>query len=227
MVHAWGGHGARPTLSLKRNAATGHTRTGASLAPRRAGSHQAASADREGLDVAVIYAAHAQFLWKSLYRMGVSEADLPDAMQEVLLVVHRRLETFDSSSKLTTWLFGICLRVAGGIRRSRRRRREAPMQTEEHRMGLVDEDHPERLMNRRDARRRLETALDSLGPERCALLTLFEIEGLPCAQIADLLGVPVGTVHSRLAAARARFHKALSRLDAEERHSMRAIGGRP
>ena len=177
--------------------------------------------------MAVIYAAHAQFLWKSLYRMGVSEADLPDAMQEVLLVVHRRLETFDSSSKLTTWLFGICLRVAGGMRRSRRRRREAPMESDEQHMGLVDENHPEQLMNRRDARRRLELALDSLGPERRALLTLFEIEGLPCAQIAELLGVPVGTVHSRLAVARAQFQKAVSRLDAEERHGMRALGGRP
>ncbi|MBN1609442.1 MAG: sigma-70 family RNA polymerase sigma factor [Polyangiaceae bacterium] len=177
--------------------------------------------------MAAIYTAHVQFLWKSLYRMGVGEADLPDAMQEVLLVVHRRLRTYDGSSKLTTWLFGICLRVAGGIRRSRRRRREAPMESEEHRIVLVDENHPERLMTRRDAQRRLDTALDSLGPERRALLILFEIEGLPCAQIAELLGVPVGTVHSRLAVARAQFQRALSRLDADEQHRLRAVGGRP
>lgn len=177
--------------------------------------------------MATIYAAHGAFLWKSLFRMGVSEGDLPDAMQEVLLVVHRRLATFDSSCKLTTWLFGICLRVAGTIRRGRRRRREAPMDSEEHRVDLIDENHPERLMTRRDAERRLTLALDSLGPERRALLTLFELEGLPCAEIAELLGVPLGTVHSRLSVARDRFQKALSRLEAQERHSMRAAGGRP
>jgi RNA polymerase sigma-70 factor, ECF subfamily len=177
--------------------------------------------------VAAIYAEHARFLWKSLYRMGVSEADLPDAMQEVLLVVHRRLDTFDGSSKLTTWLFGICLRVAGGIRRSRRRRREAPMDPDEDRMGLIDENHPERLMDRRDARRRLDQALGSLGPERRALLTLFEIDGLPCAQIAELLGVPLGTVHSRLSVARAEFQKALLRLDAGGRRPLSAERGRP
>ena len=81
-------------------------------------------------------------------------------------------------------------------------------------------------MTRRDAQCRLDTALDSLGPERRSLLTLFEIEGLPCAQIAELLGVPVGTVHSRLAAARAQFRRALTRLDADERHRLRAVGGR-
>jgi RNA polymerase sigma-70 factor (ECF subfamily) len=196
------------------------------LAPRRAESYEAAAADRAGLDVAAIYAAHAQFLWKSLYRMGVGDADLPDAMQEVLLVVHRRLDSFDSSSKVTTWLFGICLRVAGSMRRSRRRRREAPMEADEQRIGLVDHNHPERLMDRRDAQRRLSQALDSLEPERRALLTLFEIDGLPCAEIAELLGVPVGTVHSRLAVAREHFQKALSRLDARRLRPVRVSGAR-
>jgi RNA polymerase sigma-70 factor (ECF subfamily) len=159
--------------------------------------------------------------------MGVAEADLPDALQEVILVVHRRLKTYDGSSKLTTWLFGICLRVASTMRRQRLRRRETPMDPERHLVHLVDQDHPERLMARRDARRRLTRALDSLDPHKRALLTLFELENVPCAKLAELFGVPVGTVHSRLSAARHQFQQALVRLEAQERHQTRARGGLP
>jgi hypothetical protein len=64
------------------------------------------------LDVTVIYAKHAQFLWRSLQRMGVAEADLPDALQEVLLVVHRRLGSLTRCCAL-----GAVTRPSSGRRR--------------------------------------------------------------------------------------------------------------
>jgi RNA polymerase sigma-70 factor, ECF subfamily len=177
------------------------------------------------LDVAAIYAKNAQFIWKSLYRMGIPESDLPDVLQEVLLVVHRRLDSFDGSCRLSTWLFGICLRVAATARRSRRRRREEPMDPNQHAHQLVESNHPEKLALARDAKRRLELALDSLDPEKRSVLVMFELEGIGCAEIAELLGVPKGTVFSRLAAARQAFLQAISRLELREQHQRFAHGG--
>jgi RNA polymerase sigma-70 factor, ECF subfamily len=177
------------------------------------------------LDVAEVYAQNAQFLWKSLYRMGVAEADLPDALQEVLLVVHRRLDSFDGSCQLGTWLFSICLRVAATARRTRRRRREEPMDSSTPTDRLVETNNPEQLALARDARRRLDLALDSLGPEKRAVLVMFELEGISCTEIAALLGVPKGTVFSRLANARQAFLHTLQRIEARERWQTYAIGG--
>lgn len=179
------------------------------------------------LDVAVIYAEHAQFLWKSLYRMGIPEADLADLLQEVLLVVHRRLDTYDRSCRLTTWLFGICLRVAATARRGRRRRREEPMDPNIQGHILVESHDPEQTVLARDARRRLDVALDSLEPEKRAVLVMFELEGMACAEIGELLGVPKGTVFSRLASARQAFLVALQRLEKREGGNKLLRGGRP
>lgn len=186
--------------------------------PNHASSSKGASAQLEvpQLDVAQIYAVHGAFLWKCLCRMGVSEADLPDAMQEVLLVVHRRLDSYDPSCKLSTWLFGIGLRVAQTTRRKRARRREAPLEPDEGSLGATSPEDAEERIRERDARHRLDRVLAGLDPEQRALFTLYEIDDLPGAQIAELLGIPLGTVHSRLSKLRERFYEALRRLEAQE-----------
>jgi RNA polymerase sigma-70 factor (ECF subfamily) len=170
--------------------------------------------DENELDVAVIYARHGQFMWKSLFRMGVPEADLPDALQEVLLVVHRRLGSFDGQCLLTTWLFGICLRVAATLKRTRRRRREQTLDLQEQSAALTDGRHPE------------QNALlgDALDPEKRAVFVMFELEGVGCAEIAELLGVPKGTVFSRLSHARRAFIERLERFRKIEASNFHALG---
>jgi RNA polymerase sigma-70 factor (ECF subfamily) len=177
------------------------------------------------LDVAAIYAKNAQFMWKSLSRAGVPDGDLPDALQEVLLVVHRRLDSFDGRSRLTTWLFGICLRVAATTRRRNRRRREEIMDPKLPAHGLIEPSNPEDLALARDAKRRLDLALDRLDPEKRAVLVMFELEGLSCAEIAELVGVPKGTIFSRLASARQTFLLALQRLESTEQRAVNALAG--
>ena len=159
--------------------------------------------------------------------MGVPESDLPDVLQEVLLVVHRRLDSYTRQCRLSTWLFGICLRVAATARRSKRRRREEPFEAHAHQGTLVELQNPEQVALARDARRRLDKALDTLDPEKRAVLVMFELEGIGCAEIADLLGVPKGTVHSRLSSARQAFLQALNRLDSRENQRAQTIGGQP
>ncbi len=163
-------------------------------------------------------------MWKSLFRMGVPEADLPDALQEALLVVHRRLDSFQDQCLLTTWLFGICLRVAATVRRTHRRRREQALDLHEQSAALTDSRHPEQNALLGDARRQLEWGLDGLDPEKRAVFVMFELEGVGCAQIAELLGVPKGTVFSRLSHARRVVVARLERVRKSEASHLHALG---
>src|SRR5688572_278804 len=67
-----------------------------------------------------IYEEHAHFVWLSLQRLGVQPADVGDLAHDVFVVVHRRLHTFNRTSRVTTWLFGICVRVVANYRRRQR-----------------------------------------------------------------------------------------------------------
>jgi len=68
------------------------------------------------LDLPTIYRHHAQFVWLSLQRLGVRPADLDDVAHDVFVIVHTRLGSYDNTSRITTWLFGICMRVAANYR---------------------------------------------------------------------------------------------------------------
>jgi len=165
------------------------------------------------LDVAQVHEEHADFVWRSLQRLGVASQDLEDLLQEVFIVVHKKLATFNHSARVTTWLFGICLRVASTHRRSARRRYEH--------VGLPARDtadsgartNPESALAERQALVRLEIALGAMTLERRAVFVMFEIEGISAPVIAETLGVPVGTVYSRLSTARAEFSESLARLE--------------
>ena len=156
--------------------------------------------------------------------MGVHEADLPDALQEVLLVVHRRLDSYDSRCRLSTWLFGICLRVASTTRRQRRRKREEAMDPEVQSSVLIETNNPERCLLASDAREQLTAALEGLEPEKRAVFVMFELEGIGCAEIAELLGVPKGTVFSRLSSARQAFLERLQRMEKREQRRSSIMG---
>ena len=145
-----------------------------------------------------------------LQRLGVRQADLEDALQEVFIVVHRRLPTYDPAAKVTSWLFGICIRVAARFRRRAHARREECVEEVPDRPsnpGLNPEDATLILEQRRE----LEHALDALDPRMRVVFVMFEIDGVPCAEIAEQLDLPVGTVFSRLHAARKAFARAVRR----------------
>ena len=172
---------------------------------------------RAPLDAAEVHAAHAEFVWRSLARLGVRDPDLPDMLQEVFLVVHRRAHAFDGSSKLTSWLFGICLRVAASYRRRAHRRYERQLEPAQM-PPAAEASNPELALQQRQARKKLDALLDTMPLDKRAVFVMFEIDQLSCAQIALELDVPLGTVHSRLHAARAAFAKALERQRAREGH---------
>lgn len=162
-----------------------------------------------------VYREYAPFVWTSLQRFGVRAPDLDDVLQEVFVVVHKKLGTFDGSSKLTTWLFGVSMRVASAYRRRGFRRKETcvadPPEREAPRSASPDED-----LATRESRRRLEALLDDLEIDKRAVFVMFEIDEVSCEEIAETFGVPVGTIYSRLHAARKDFQKALARMHARD-----------
>ncbi len=76
------------------------------------------------------------------------------------------------------------------------------------------ESDPELAAAQQEARRRLALLLDELEPDKRAVFVMFEIEGLECEVIAEMIGTPVGTVYSRLHHARKAFERALARANA-------------
>ncbi|MDI1429391.1 MULTISPECIES: RNA polymerase sigma factor [Polyangium] len=169
-------------------------------------------------ELAAVHARHAEFVFACLQRLGVRGAALEDAHQEVFLVVHRRLASYDGRASMTAWLFGICRRVAAAHRRRAHVRHEIPVDPEWD-IEDIDAD-PEQALARGQERREVERVLDMLDLDKRAVLVMYEIEGIECDRIAVLLGIPVGTVYSRLHAARRDFEKAMTRAAA------RAAGGK-
>jgi RNA polymerase sigma-70 factor (ECF subfamily) len=169
-----------------------------------------ARADGGALDVRAVYHEHARFVWLSLQRLGIHLSDLDDVAQDVFVIVHKRLRTFDRRSRLTTWLFGICMRVAANYRRRRR-------WTFEVLSGGADDQRPATLvaaddiLARREQREIAERALNRLEVAKRATFVMFEIESLSCQEIAELMNVPIGTVYSRLHSARRQLEKTLAR----------------
>lgn len=174
-------------------------------------------------DLSAIYGERAEFVWLALQRLGVRDADLEDVAHDVFLIAHRKIKLFDGTSRVTTWLFGICLRVAANYRRRAHVRLERPMGGAEAYEGVADARAPEEVLGLREARVRLEVLLQGLDLAKRAVFVMFEIEGLSCAEIAKQVGVPVGTVYSRLHAARRVFTAALN-ASAEENQSQGAAG---
>lgn len=161
------------------------------------------------LDAEQVYELHADFVWRTLQHLGVRSADLEDLGQEVFVVVHRKLSSFDGRSKLTTWLFSICLHLV------QRHRRRAYLRLEflhAEPPERIDPQTPEQSYAAEEARVRLEQLLAKLSPERRATFVLFEVEGVSCEEIAELTGVPVGTVYSRLHLARKQVSEVAARL---------------
>lgn len=172
--------------------------------------------NQKALEVVTIYREYADFLWRSLQHLGIRDADLEDVMQEVLVVVHKRRQSFNFECRLTTWLFGICLRVAS------RHRRRAYFRWERNEAELperVDESTPEAELAERQAQASLARHLGQLNVEQRATFVMFEIEGHSCQEIANLFDVPINTVYSRLHTARRLVQAALNR------ERTRATGG--
>jgi RNA polymerase sigma-70 factor (ECF subfamily) len=156
-----------------------------------------------------IHDAHFEFVERTLERLGVREADVPDETQKAFLVAYAKLPGFEGRSQLRSWLFSICRRVASDYRRSASVRREVtvdPRAVDE--LGFSAEDPLCVLVLRGEARR----VLARLPARQRDVLMLSELLEMRVHEVADELGIPPNTVRSRLRVARASFSREVRRL---------------
>jgi RNA polymerase sigma-70 factor (ECF subfamily) len=152
--------------------------------------------------------AHVESLWRFMRRLGVASRDLDDAMQEVVVIAAMRLDSIPGPAE-KAFLFGTALRVASEWRRFRERRRE------DGDGALAEQEDPvpdaDALVDQARARTMLDLVLDAMPMDLRAVFTLYEIEELQMNEIAELLGIPAGTVASRLRRGREHFEAAVAR----------------
>ena len=151
-----------------------------------------------------LYDTHFAFVWRSLRRLRVPDSSRKDAAQDVFLVVHRRLCEFEGRAKVSTWLFGICLRVAKDYRRRAHVRREVLDDSDFESVADPSSDAATTAERHEDLAM-FESALDD---NQRAVFILFELEDMTGDEIAESLQIPLGTVYSRLRLARVAFKKA-------------------
>lgn len=137
--------------------------------------------------------------------LGGPQADREDILQEVFLVVRRRLPAFDGVNP-SGWLYQITRRKVRDFRNRTwvkhiftRRRDEEPDAL------AADAGHPERSLETKQKHRALEAILAKMNADRRAAFVLFEIEGLSGVEIAEIQGVPLNTVWTRLHTGRKEF----------------------
>lgn len=143
-----------------------------------------------------LFVAHARFVATFAHRLGVPSRDIEDVVQETFLVAHRRGGFSPETAKPTTWLAAITIRVWATLRRTRRRRPEGALASGEE--SLPSKDDVFSVTVARQSLERLNAALADLDEESRGLFVLFELEGASCEEIGRALGLPVGTVYSRL-----------------------------
>ena len=143
-----------------------------------------------------VYRDYYHFVWRNARRLGCSDDWAEDAAHEVFLIVNRRLAEFEGRSSVRTWLFSITYRVVHRLRRNRAR----------YARGLDEYARTPRLVarphERADAQQTLMRLLAQLDERRRLVFILVELEGMTMEEVAGCLGIPTGTVGSRLRKAR-------------------------
>lgn len=158
------------------------------------------------------------FVWRSAKRLGVRDASLDDVVQEVFVVVHRRLADFEGRSSLKTWLFGITLRIVRDHRRAVKRRDPGPPVDPDTLQAVGGPAHD---AEKAEAVRLLHAVLDDLDDERREVFVMAELEQMTMPEISDALGINLNTAYARLRIARQEFDQALARHRARDEWRLR------
>ncbi len=159
-------------------------------------------------------------------RLGVAPSALDDVVQDVFVVVHRRLSDFEGRSSAKSWLFGIVLHVVRDARRTLRRKPAhlgGTARSADDVDDVVDIDgaSPHDSAAKREAVRQLHAMLEAMPDDRREVFILSELEQMSVPEIASAVGANANTVSSRLRAARADFERAVARARAGDEWRLR------
>jgi RNA polymerase sigma-70 factor (ECF subfamily) len=155
-----------------------------------------------------LYADHFPFVWRCLRGLGVPDAALDDATQDVFLAVHSQLPAFRGESAVRTWLFGIVRNVASNQRRSAKRKGgHGPLDDQLPSTGPGPADRVEELQ----AAGFVRGFLAKLDEGRRELFVMVLLEEISVPDAAAALGMPLNTAYTRVRRMRVAFQEALAR----------------
>jgi RNA polymerase sigma-70 factor (ECF subfamily) len=154
-----------------------------------------------------VYEEHFDFVWRCAVHRGIPPAALDDVVQEVFIIVHRKLPEFEGRAQLRTWIGAIVRRVIADYRR---RRSNRPLGDELLERELTDTVHDADPVDRRDALGVLDELLAKMPDDQREVFVLREIECLSGTEIAAITGANENTVWTRLRAARRKFREGVA-----------------
>lgn len=174
-------------------------------------ARRAAAGERAALDA--LLRRHTTLVHAVCRRVLGNPDDALDATQEALIAIARKIGSFDGRSKFSTWAYRVATNAA--LDESRRRaRRPLPTETLPERSVPQDRATDSAVADRLD----VDAALAQLTPEYRAAVALRDLVGMDYAEIADVLGIPAGTVRSRISRGRAALADLLGNRETPSEH---------
>jgi RNA polymerase sigma-70 factor (ECF subfamily) len=164
-----------------------------------------------------LFERHRNAAFRVAVRITGHREDALDVVQDSFIKAFERLGDFQRAAGFKTWLLRIVTNRALDLLRARKVRLAVPLDAgdDEPRLELAADREPDRPgadLERRELADRLETAVESLPPEQRAVFALYATGEMTYGQIAEVVGIPIGTVMSRLYHARRRLHQLLEDL---------------
>ncbi|MDF1657218.1 MAG: sigma-70 family RNA polymerase sigma factor [Verrucomicrobiales bacterium] len=144
-------------------------------------------------------------LYGLVYHMTSNHEDTNDVLQDVFAKAYRALKRFKGKSTFYTWIYSIATNMTLNFLKKRNRRRgmslddvDMAIQNDPDFIEATSKSDPVREANISELQERLNMAMQELSEDHRAVVTMFDIQGMPHAQISKILGVSEGTIRSRL-----------------------------
>jgi len=136
-------------------------------------------------------------LYGLIYNMTASHEDTNDLLQEVFAKAYRSIKGFQGKSSFYTWMHSIAVNMAINFLKKRNRRKTMSLNDPDF-IEATSNGDPHRETNLSELQKKLNESLMRLSHEHRAVVTMFDIQGMPHAEIAKILKISEGTVRSRL-----------------------------
>lgn len=165
--------------------------------------HQAQDGDTLAFDELVV--KYTPKLYGLVYNMTSNREDTHDILQEVFAKAYRSLKRFQGKSAFYTWIYAIAVNMSLNFLKKRGRRRKLSLddvdkgiENDKEFIEATSKSDPVREASINELQERLNSAMMELSEDHRAVVTMFDIQGMPHAEISQILGVSEGTVRSRL-----------------------------
>lgn len=170
---------------------------------------KAASGDNKAFSK--IYYQYKELVYRVVYRLLGGTEDINDAVQQTFIELFKSLPGYAGKSKFTTWLYRIAVNVS--IQFFRKKRVSEKFKTSEWELDTIPSSDTTSInIERKELKTQLEEALSSLQLKKRIVIVLHDIEHKTMEEISEIIGVPVGTIKSRLFYAREELKKKLGKI---------------